>query len=82
MVHNHSCGWACTCWYVLGVIIWIAALIALVYAWVATIHGAVLGQRSNFWFASAMTLGVLAIPLKLRKGNCGCESCERGVCKK
>jgi hypothetical protein len=67
---------------VLGIILWIAAIIALVYAWVATMQGSILGQRASFWFGNAMVFAVLAAPLRLQRGTCGHEECGGGVCKK
>ena len=82
MIKQHKCHWSCECWHILGIILWVAAVIALVYAWVATLQDSILGQRSSFWFANAMVLGILAAPLRLRGGNCGCEGCEGVVCKR
>ena len=82
MINHSKCGWACACWYVLGIILWIAALVSLVYAWVATLQGSLLGQHASFWFGTAMVLAVLAVPLRLQGSDCGCEGCSGGVCRK
>ncbi len=59
--------------YALGVLVWLAAAAALVLAWVAAARGDAFGYDSGFWFGTAMTLGILSIPLKLehRCGSCG-----------
>jgi hypothetical protein len=79
---NHAkCGWGCECWYVFGLLLWVAAIIALVYAWVATVRGSILGEQAEFWFWNALILGVLAVPLRARSGNGTCGSCGGSGCE-
>jgi len=80
MKYHTKCDWNCSCWHVLGVLLWTAAVISLVYAWVATKNGAILELEANFWFGNALILGILAIPLKLKGGSCECDGCGGGVC--
>ncbi len=68
----------CSCWYILGVLLWFAALVSLVFAWVATSNGMIFGFEASTWYAHALILGVLAIPLKLKRHamDCNCGMCE------
>jgi len=73
-------GWNCACWHWVGGLFWLAALVALVCAWVSTSKGVpVWGLDQNQWYGNALILGVLAIPLKLKGHGMGCGTC--GECK-
>ncbi|MEK7554364.1 MAG: hypothetical protein AAB518_00025 [Patescibacteria group bacterium] len=78
MKTSHEHGWSCSCWRLFGAILWVAGAVALVLAWVSVSKGMVLGMDTSRWYANALILAVLAIPMKL-KGR-GME-CECGTCK-
>jgi len=69
--HKHS--WSCSCWHWVGGLFWLAALAALICAWIAAAYGSAYGLDAGHWYSDAIVLGILAIPLKL-KGTCNCMS--------
>ncbi len=75
---DHQCGLHCSCWYLIGALFWFAALVSLIFAWVATAQGTVWGLDASHWYGDALVLGVLAIPLKLKRhaASCNCGMCE------
>ena len=69
--------WLC-CWRPLsGIILWVAAAICLIFAWVAkdTVY---LGYSGLGWYWNALVLGVLAIPMHSRRGWCKSHGSECG----
>lgn len=78
MMRHDEHGWGCGCCHFLGGFLWVMGLIALVLYWVASSDGVALGIEASFWLGSAIALGILAIPLKLRGHGIGCDC---GVCK-
>ena len=64
--------WKCRIWKKL----WGLSLLALIVGWVAVLqNGAILGLQGVYWFLTSLSLGLLAIPIKL-----DCTSC--GTCQK
>lgn len=78
MLSHGSHGWSCGCWHYLGVLLWLLAVAAFVFAWIANVKGAMLGFDASKWYADALILGVLAIPLKMKGHGTGCAC---GTCK-
>jgi len=54
-----------------GGFLWFLGFVSLVFAWIAARGGELLGYDALFWMMNALVLGVLAIPLKLRRMGCG-----------
>ena len=75
--HEHSS--QCSYWRGIGVFLWFASLITLIFAWIATANETFWGLESSHWYADALVLGILAIPLKLKHGHgrdCECKECR------
>ena len=70
----------CASWHVFGALLWTAGAISLAAAWVAAKGTPVMGYEAGFWFGSAMSFGVLALPLKLKRCG-GSGGCEGGICR-
>ena len=52
--------------------LWLLSLLALIVGWVAVIQNSpILGLQGVYWFLSALTFGVLSIPIKLDCTACG-----------
>ncbi|MDP3729438.1 MAG: hypothetical protein Q8R26_01625 [bacterium] len=68
--------WKC-CWQsVVGNVLWGAAMVAVVLAWVAMARkGLIFGLEPLAWYWNALVLGVLSIGAS--KSGCGCGG---GVC--
>lgn len=68
-VKHDKMHWRC-CWQPLtGTVIWLLALLALIFAWVAK-DTVFLGYTGLGWYWNALVLGVLAIPLRLKDNWC------------
>ena len=81
MFDHQKCGWSCQCWYVVGLLLWTASAVSLIYAWIASGRGDMLGRGADFWFWTALVMAVLANPLRMisagRDCGCGCDSCAK-----
>lgn len=73
--------WRCCGRPFFGNLIWLLALLALIFAWVAK-DSVFLGYSGLGWYWNALVLGILAIPLKLKGGWCKNhgEGCGGGMC--
>ncbi len=65
-----ACRWSS--WHIFGALLWTAAAVSLAAAWVAARGTPVMGYDAGFWFGSAMSFGILALPLKMKRCNSGC----------
>ena len=63
----------CACGKMLGGLLWLAGVISLVLGWIAMRGDGLWGYDASFWMMNAVALGILAIPLKLKKKSCGSE---------
>ena len=64
----------CSC-YSFGALLWSAAFLAFIFAWIAHRQGDLFSLQASDWYANALILGVLAMPLKMKSGSCGvCRS--------
>ncbi len=80
-----GCGpmhWRCCVWPMLSRLIWLAALVSLVFAWMAKTD-TYMGWGAQWWFWNALVLAVLAVPGSgkhmgaCRHGmDCKCETCS------
>lgn len=61
----------CGCRKMFGGFLWLLGFVSLVFAWIAARNGGLMGYDALFWMMNALVLGVLAIPLKRRKKECG-----------
>jgi len=59
----------CTC-YSFGALFWTAAFLALIFAWIANQEGNLFSLEASDWYANALILAVLAVPLKIKGGHC------------
>lgn len=78
MINHTEHGMHCACWHWMGSLLWLAALLSLILAWITGPEANFSGLDQGELFVNAMVLGILAIPLKL-KGHAG--GCECNMCK-
>ncbi|MEK7612086.1 MAG: hypothetical protein AAB407_01970 [Patescibacteria group bacterium] len=74
-VKHPPCGWSCGCWNAFGMVLWVAAFVSLVFAWLSGNGEMIFGFDEGEWFGNALILGILAIPLQL-KATAACS----GIC--
>ena len=77
MMSNHKMSSLYKPMMILQKVLWVAALLCLIFAWVAIgIKNLVFYLEPLAWFWNALILGVLSLGSKDCAGCGGCESCS------